>query len=241
MNPPGILIVEDDKKIAAILSDYFKSHGFIVSVLYRGDHVLAFLTGQQPDLILLDLMLPGTDGITLCREIRKFSMIPVIMLTARVEETDILLGLELGADDYIVKPFSPRQVVARVKAVLRRSRENTFIRTIQTGPLSLDLQNREFRIHHTLIKITPNEFGILKILMADPGRVFSRMELVSMVQGYECEGYHRTIDTHIKNLRKKIAGHLPGKEVIHSVYGTGYRFSLDSKNGCLDTAASLPD
>ncbi|MFA5904341.1 MAG: response regulator [Desulfobacula sp.] len=238
MNRPEILIVEDDIKIAAILSDYFKSHDFIVSVLYRGDHVLAFLNGQQPDLILLDLMLPGMDGITLCREIRKFSMVPIIMLTARVEETDILLGLDLGADDYILKPFSPRQVVARAKAVLRRSRDDYAAGTVRTGPFSLNLQNREFRIHQTLIKITPNEFGILKTLMADPGRVFSRMELVARVQGYECEGYHRTIDTHIKNLRKKIAGHLPGKDVIHSIYGTGYRFSLDNNNGCPDTAGS---
>ena len=238
MSPLEILIVEDDIKIAAVLSDYFKSDDFNVVVLYRGDRVLAFLNQQHPDLILLDLMLPGMDGITLCREIRKFSMVPVIMLTARVEETDILLGLDLGADDYICKPFSPRQVVARAKAVLRRCREDTSTRTIQAGPVFLNIRNREVRIHNILIKMTPNEFGILKAMMADPGRVFSRMELVGMVQGYECEGYNRTIDTHIKNLRKKIAGHLPGKDVIHSVYGTGYRFSLDGKNECPDTFKS---
>ena len=227
MTRPDILIVEDEIKIAAVLSDYFKSNDFNVFVLYRGDHVLAFMNQQPLDLILLDLMLPGMDGINICREIRKISVIPIIMLTARVEETDILLGLELGADDYILKPFSPRQVVARVKAVLRRSREDTFARTIRIGPFSLNIQSREVRIHNTLLKITPNEFGILKALMAAQGKVFSRSELVGMVQGYEFEGYNRTIDTHIKNLRKKIAEHLPGKDVIHSVYGTGYRFSLD--------------
>ena len=238
MTRPDILIVEDEIKIAAVLSDYFKSNDFNVFVLYRGDHVLPFMNQQPLDLILLDLMLPGMDGINICREIRKISIIPIIMLTARVEETDILLGLELGADDYILKPFSPREVVARAKAVLRRSREDIFTQTIQTGPFSLNIQSREVRIHNTLLKITPNEYGILKAMMAAQGRVFSRIELVGMVQGYEFEGYNRTIDTHIKNLRKKIAGHLPGKEVIHSVYGTGYRFSIDGKNECLDTVKS---
>ena len=226
MNRPRILIVEDEVKIASVLSDYFESHRFHVSVLYRGDHVLAFMKQQPPDLILLDLMLPGMDGISLCREIRKTSRVPIIMLTARVEETDILLGLDLGADDYICKPFSPRQVVARAKAVLRRSGEDPFPRTLETGPFSLNTQSREVRIHNVLLKITPNEYGILKALMTAQGRVFSRTELVGMVQGYEFEGYNRTIDTHIKNLRKKIAEHLPDKDVIHSVYGTGYRFSL---------------
>ena len=228
LNPPHILIVEDEVKIASLLSDYFLNHQFNVSVLYRGDHVLAFMKQQPPNLILLDLMLPGMDGISLCREIRKTSKIPIIMLTARVEEADILLGLDLGADDYICKPFSPRQVVARAKAVLRRSREDIFTRNIEAGPFSLNTQSREVRIHGTPLKITPNEYGILKALMTAEGRVFSRMELVGMVQGYEFEGYNRTIDTHIKNLRKKIAEHLPDKEVIHSVYGTGYRFSLDT-------------
>jgi two-component system response regulator BaeR len=228
LNYPHILIVEDEVKIASILSDYFLSHHFNASVLYRGDHVLAFMKQQSPDLILLDLMLPGMDGISLCREIRKTSRVPIIMLTARVEEADILLGFDLGADDYICKPFSPRQVIARAKAVLRRSREDIFTRNIETGPFSLDTQSREVRIHGILLKITPNEYGILKALMTAEGRVFSRMELVGMVQGYEFEGYNRTVDTHIKNLRKKIAEHLPDKDVIHSVYGTGYRFSLDT-------------
>lgn len=227
MNRPDILIVEDEIKIASILADYFKSNDFNVFVLYRGDHVLSFMNRQPLDLILLDIMLPGMDGTMVCREIRKTSTIPIIMLTARVQETDLLLGLELGADDYIKKPFSPREVVARAKTVLRRSREDTFARVIRIGPFYLNTQSREVRINDILLKITPNEYGILKAMMTAQGKVFSRSELVGMVQGYEFEGYNRTIDTHIKNLRKKIAGHLPDREVIHSIYGTGYRFSLD--------------
>lgn len=227
MNRPDILIVEDEIKIASILADYFKSNDFNVFVLYRGDHVLSFMNRQPLDLILLDIMLPGMDGTMVCREIRKTSTIPIIMLTARVQETDLLLGLELGADDYIKKPFSPREVVARAKTVLRRSREDTFARMIRIGPFYLNTQSREVRINDILLKITPNEYGILKAMMTAQGKVFSRSELVGMVQGYEFEGYNRTIDTHIKNLRKKIAGHLPDREVIHSIYGTGYRFSLD--------------
>ncbi|MBU1342506.1 MAG: winged helix-turn-helix domain-containing protein, partial [Proteobacteria bacterium] len=178
------------------------------------------------DLILLDIMLPGMDGKKILREIRKFSSIPIIMLTARIEEIDILLGLELGADDYILKPFSPREVVARVKAVLRRTREDINPEKIIIGPFSLSPQCHEVKINDRVLKITPNEFGILKTMVSRPNRVFSRGELVGRVQGYNFDGYNRTIDTHIKNLRKKIAAHLPGTEVIHSVYGTGYKFSL---------------
>jgi two-component system response regulator BaeR len=148
------------------------------------------------------------------------------MLTARIEETDILTGLKLGADDYICKPFSPREVVARVKAVLRRSRNEILTRELVLGPFSLDSQSCEIKINNRLLKITPNEYGILKAMMSMPNKVFSRKELVSKVQGYSFDGYNRTVDTHIKNLRKKIALHLPDMEVIHSVYGMGYKFKL---------------
>ena len=223
-----ILIVEDEEKLAAVLGDYLRQSGFSPFLIADGGSIIPWVREHRPDLILLDLMLPGRDGMEICKEIRTFSAVPIIMVTARIEEIDRLLGLELGADDYICKPFSPRQVVARAKAVLRRSREDIFPRILETGPFSLNIQSREVIIHNTPLKITPNEYGILKALMTAEGRVFSRTELVGMVQGYEFEGYNRTIDAHIKNLRKKIAEHLPDRDVIHSVYGTGYRFSLDT-------------
>jgi len=227
MKKVNILIVEDEIKIAAVLADYFKNNNFNVFILHRGDRVLSLMHEQDLDFILLDIMLPGMDGTKVCREIRKFSSIPIIMLTAMVEEIDVLKGLKLGADDYICKPFSPREVVARVEAVLRRTRNNILIRNIEIGPFSLNTGSREVKINEALLKITPNEYGILTIMMASANRVFSRSELVSRVQGYRFDGYNRTIDTHIKNLRKKIAVHLPKKEVIHSVYGAGYKFSLE--------------
>jgi two-component system, OmpR family, response regulator BaeR len=171
-------------------------------------------------------MLPVMDGMTVCREIRKFCAVPIIMLTARVEEIDRLLGLELGADDYICKPFSPREVVARVKAVLRRTHPEPHATVLTLGPIVLDESKRQVMIHDQELKLTPTEFGLLSLLLAHPNRVFTRSELVNRVQGYEFEGYDRVIDTHIKNLRKKVAMLLADQEIITSVYGIGYKLHL---------------
>lgn len=221
-----ILIVEDEKKIAELLRDYLENDGYAVSWLERGDRVVARVKKDPPELILLDIMLPGTDGVSVCREIRMFSNLPIIMLTAKVEEIDRILGLELGADDYICKPFSPREVVARVKAVLRRSSEKPEEKILHAGPLKLDEGMRQVTVDGEPLQLTPSEYDLLKVMLGRPDRVFSRAELIDLVQGYEFEGYERTIDSHIKNLRKKIGVRLPGRRVIHSVYGVGYKLVI---------------
>ncbi|MFZ5453987.1 MAG: response regulator [Thermodesulfobacteriota bacterium] len=220
-----ILIVEDEEKIALVLRDYLEKAGFRVSWLDRGDKVIPLVKQDVPHLILLDLMLPGKDGLELCRELRTFSQVPIIMLTARVEELERVLGLELGADDYICKPFSPREVVARIKSVLRRTAAPTLKEKLVAGPISLDEQRHQVLIAGQELNLTPSEFGILRVLLAHPHRVFSRGELSAQVQGYNFEGYDRTIDTHIKNLRKKMDAALPGQEIIKTVYGLGYKLN----------------
>jgi two-component system response regulator BaeR len=220
-----ILIVEDEEKIASLLCDYLKAAGFRTSTQNSGDRVIAQIKKDPSDLILLDIMLPGKNGMELCREIRQFSNIPIIMITARVEEIDRLLGLELGADDYICKPFSPREVVARVKAIFRRLHAEPPAHNLIIGSISLDDKTHQVMIDKQVLNLTPNEFGLLKIMMSQPNRVFSRSDLINRVQGYDFEGYDRTIDSHIKNLRKKIAQKLPGQEIISTVYGVGYKFS----------------
>lgn len=219
-----ILIVEDEIKIAELLRDYLKKASYAVSSLHHGDGVISLVKDNPPDLILLDVMLPGKDGMEICRAIRKFSTVPIIMITARVEEIDRLIGLELGADDYICKPFSPREVVARVKAVLRRVHPEPDTKRLTSGPIILNEETHQVTVGEEGLKLTPSEFGLLKIMMTHPGRVFSRNELINKVQGYDFDGYDRTIDTHIKNLRKKISSRLPGQEIICTVYGVGYKF-----------------
>jgi two-component system response regulator BaeR len=225
MTAKHILIVEDEQKIAKLLCDYLQAAGFRASAQNNGERVIAQVKKDPPNLILLDIMLPGKDGMQLCREIRQFSNVPIIMITARVEEIDRLLGLELGADDYICKPFSPREVVARVRAVFRRVHAEPGADHLVVGSISLNAETHQVMINKKVLNLTPSEFGLLKIMMSRPNRVFSRSELISRVQGYEFEGYDRTIDTHIKNLRKKIARRLPGQEVISTVYGIGYTFN----------------
>jgi len=227
MTQQNILIVEDEEKIATLLKDYLEKSGYRTSILDRGDRVLSFVKDRPPDLILLDIMLPGLDGMEVCREIRKFSAVPIIMITAKVEEIDRLLGLEFGADDYICKPFSPREVVARVKAVLRRVSPAPDEKVLSTGAITLNAETHQATVNGQELKLTPSEFKLLKVMMSHPNRVFSRNDLVNLVQGYEFEGYDRTIDTHIKNLRKKIAEVLPHQEIISSIYGEGYRFTAE--------------
>jgi len=226
MRGENILVVEDEQKIADLLKDYLSAEGYQVSCLIRGDEALDQIKRLAPDLILLDLMLPGMDGISVCRETRKFSNVPIIMVTAKVEEVDRLIGLELGADDYICKPFSPREVVARVRAVLRRTHPREPHRCLSVGAITLDEDTRQVTVNGQPVSLTPSEFGLLNVLMISPERVFSRTELLDKVQGYRFEGYDRTIDSHVKNLRKKIAMQLPGRDVIQTIYGVGYKLSV---------------
>ncbi len=220
-----VLIVEDEIKISQVLGAYLERAGYAACCLRRGDEVIPHVKKNPPALVLLDIMLPGMDGMEVCRELRKFSSTPVIMITARVDEIDRLLGLELGADDYICKPFSPREVVARVKAVLRRTRPRQTETQLTVGETFLDEQRHQVLIGGKEVKLTPCEFLLLKALLTHPNRVFSRAELLNLVQGYDFEGYDRTIDTHIKNLRKKVATTAPGLELVSTVYGIGYKFS----------------
>jgi two-component system, OmpR family, response regulator BaeR len=220
-----ILVVEDEIKVAGILQDYLVKAGYRVFCLHRGDPVVSYVRQKQPALILLDLMLPGMDGMEVCREVRKISDVPIIMITARVEEMDRLLGLELGADDYICKPFSPREVVARVKAVLRRVYAPPADKTLVAGEVTLIPETHQVLVGGHELKLTPCEYNLLKTLLSHPNRIFSRHELINIIQGYNFEGYERTIDSHIKNLRKKIVGCLPGKGVISTIYGVGYKLN----------------
>ncbi|MEW5736527.1 MAG: response regulator [Thermodesulfobacteriota bacterium] len=221
-----VLIVEDDRDISALLRDYLVQAGFRVRQIHRGDEAVAEIRAHPPDMVILDVMLPGVDGMTLCREIRGFSNMPVIMVTARVEEIDRLLGLELGADDYVCKPFSPREVVSRVKAVFRRSSPEPRNEKLAAGPILLDVDSHSATVSGADLKLTHSEFALLRALLSQPGRVFTRNELVARVQGYSYEGYDRSIDTHVKNLRKKLAAAAPHLDPIQSVYGVGYKFSL---------------
>ncbi len=223
-----VMVVEDEVKIAGILKDYLVKAGYRVSCLDRGDSVVPHVRQNMPCLILLDIMLPGMDGMEVCREIRKFSDVPIIMITARVEEIDRLLGLELGADDYVCKPFSPREVVARVKAVLRRNSSVQTNKKLEVGEVILVPETHQVLVGGRELKLTPCEYNLLRTLLTHPDRVFSRNELTNVVQGYDFEGYDRTIDSHIKNLRKKIAKCLPGKEIISTIYGMGYKLNPES-------------
>jgi two-component system response regulator BaeR len=223
MSEPYILIVEDEPKIAALLADYLQAMGgYRTRVLDRGDIVLAHVRSEPPDLVLLDLMLPGLDGVEVCKQIRAESDVPIIMVTARVEEIDRLLGLELGADDYVCKPFSPREVVARVKAVLRRAAGAAA----PADRLQIDAEKYLASWGGQRLNLTPVEFALLRTLSAHPGRVFSRDQLMNeMYSDYRVVS-DRAVDTHIKNLRKKLAEAGDGREVIESVYGLGYRYAI---------------
>jgi len=216
-----ILIVEDEPKIASLLQDYLQAQGgYATRVLDRGDTVLASVRHDPPALVLLDLMLPGLDGIEVCKQIRAESALPIIMVTARVEEIDRLLGLELGADDYICKPFSPREVVARVKAVLRRTEFEA------AGKPDLVIDEGRFTASYRgqVLNLTPVEFALLRTLSGQAGRVFSRDQLMNeMYSDYRVVS-DRAVDTHIKNLRRKLQAVGEGEELIESVYGLGYRF-----------------
>jgi two-component system, OmpR family, response regulator BaeR len=233
-----ILIVDDDKKITKLLKDYLEQENFDVSILYSGETVVSYVRTTPIDTILLDLMLPGKDGLTICKEIRSFSRVPILIISAKVDEIDRLLGFELGADDYISKPFSPREVVTRTKAMLRRCYFEPINETLVLGPITIDFDSYITTIGGTTLHLTPEEFGLLKILSSQPDRVFTRSDLISKIQGYDYDGYDRTIDSHIKNLRKKIDVVLPAVEIIETIYGVGYRMSLSLSKQLNITAPS---
>lgn len=225
-----VLVVDDEAQIVRVLRGYLERAGFTVLTAYDGAEALRLARQERPDLIILDLMLPGMDGIDVCRALRKESDVPIIMLTARVEETDRIIGLELGADDYVTKPFSPREVVARVRAVLRRTRpsaDQAGQAVLVVGALRLDEAKRTLTVDGRPVDLTPSEFDILKVMMREPGRVFRREQLLEATQGIAYEGYERTIDTHIKNLRRKIEANPRQPEYLLTVHGVGYKMRED--------------
>ncbi len=222
-----VMIVEDDVQIAALVKDYLVASGYAAEIINNGIDAVAKIRHEVPDFILLDIMLPGKSGIEILKEVRQFSDVPVIMVTARIDEIDRLIGLNAGADDYICKPFSPRELVARVNAVLRRSGKTKEESVIILGDIRLDPTKRLCTVNGSEIVLTPTEFNILKIMMQSPQRIFSRSQLLELAIGYDYEGYDRVVDSHIKNLRKKIAA-LVDREIIAAVYGAGYKF-IDEK------------
>ena len=224
-----ILIIEDEAELVKVLRSYLEKAGYQVLSAYRGDTGLENWKSFKPDLVILDLNLPGMDGLDVARAIRKQNETPIIMVTARVEETDKLIGLELGADDYVTKPYSPREVVARVKTVLRRSnRTQPVSQLIRLADLEIDPAAFSVARSGQQIELTPTEFSLLVVLAEQPGRVFSRLQLLEATQeGAALEGYERTIDAHIKNLRAKIEPNPKKPQYIETVFGVGYRFSKE--------------
>jgi len=220
----NVLVVEDEQKLASLLADYLKVSGFEPVCLDNGSEVVPYVREHKPDLILLDLMLPGRNGMEVCKDIRTFSRVPIIMVTARIEEIDRLLGLELGADDYICKPFSPREVVARVKAVLRRTHDG---QTIQARGLILDEYGYKAILNGHDLELTAVEFKLLQFLVDNPGRIYGRQQLMNKIYPDERNVSDRTIDSHIKKLRRKIETLDPEAKFIQSVYSVGYKFESE--------------
>ena len=220
-----ILIIEDEPKLASLMSDYLEQSGFATHILTNGLDATPWVKNNTPSLVILDLMLPHKDGMEVCKEIRQFSNVPIIMATARIEEIDRLLGLELGADDYVCKPFSYREIVARVKAILRRTETPISTQTSSNNQtLQLNKETYQAHIHGNLLDLTLIEFNLLAVLAETPGRIYQREQLMGAIyQEYRVVS-DRTIDSHIKKLRKKIKSAFPEGELIHSVYGLGYKY-----------------
>jgi two-component system response regulator BaeR len=220
-----ILVVEDETDLAQILVDYLKRDGFDVSAIADGQEAMTELRRAPPDLLLLDLMLPGMDGLSILRELRKTSLLPVILVTAKVEEIDRLIGLELGADDYVCKPYSPREVVARVKTVLRRTQPVPAAAPAPGGSkIDIDTAAWQASVNGKRLDLTPKEYQLLQVLAAKPGRVFSRGQLLDAIYDDNLDVSERAVDSHMKNLRKKLGQALPDAEPIRSIYGVGFVF-----------------
>ncbi|MBN1889029.1 MAG: response regulator transcription factor [Thermoflexales bacterium] len=226
MSNAKVLVVDDDKKIVDLISLYLKKDGYQVLPAYDGQQAIELARSRQPDLVILDLMLPKLDGMDVCSILRAESPVPIIMLTARTTEDDKLAGLDLGADDYVTKPFSPRELMARVRAVLRRAAQNeeTEAADFRFGDLVLSFRRHELRAGGQVVDLTPTEFRLLELLARQPGRAFSRLELLEQVFGYNYEGLERTVDVHVMNLRKKIEPEPGRPRYVVTVKGLGYRF-----------------
>ena len=225
----SVLLVDDDPKIAKLLQSYFEKEDFAVFTALDGIAALQLFRDKKPDILVLDLMLPGMNGLDVCRQIRRENETPILMLTARDEETDRLIGLELGADDYVSKPFSPREVVARAKAILRRSRKAADKKEpFKIGKFTVDTAGYTVAANGTPFDLTPTEYKIFELLATHAGQVFTRLQMVEQVQGIAFEGYERTIDAHVKNLRRKIGDNPKDPRIIQTVYGVGYKFAGDA-------------
>ena len=223
-----ILVVDDEKRLVDLVEQYLAQEGYRVVTANNGKEALEVARQSQPDLIVLDLMMPEMDGYEFMRVRRAENNTPIIMLTARVEDEDKIIGLELGADDYVTKPFRPRELVARVRAVLRRAGESEpAAKVLKAAGIVLDREGRTVKVDTRFLDLTPSEFDILAALMSAPGRVYSRLDLLDIIQGVRYEGYERTIDTHIKNLRAKIESDSRDPRYIETVYGVGYRFARE--------------
>ncbi|MEP0804392.1 MAG: response regulator transcription factor [Chloroflexota bacterium] len=220
-----ILVVDDEKRLVSLVESYLTQEGYRVVTAYNGVEALAVAQKEKPDLIILDVMMPEMDGYEFMRRHRAESNTPIILLTARVDDEEKVIGLEVGADDYITKPFRPRELMARVKAVLRRAGEREpTAKVLKAADIVLDRDSRTVKVGERFVDLTPSEFDILTALMSYPGRVYSRLDLLDIIQGVRYEGYERTIDTHIKNLRGKIEDDPRAPKYIETVYGVGYRF-----------------
>jgi DNA-binding response OmpR family regulator len=222
-----ILVVEDEMEIARVVRDYLLDAGYQVTVTGTGEAALANARGSRPDLVVLDLGLPGVDGLDVARELSATSRVPIVMLTARGDETDRIVGLELGADDYVVKPFSPKELVARVRAVLRRTTNEAMLRErpIRAADVEIDPQRMRVTVSGRLVDLTPTEFQLLSALAREPGRVFTRGQLLDAIHGVAIESYERAIDAHVKNVRKKIEPDPRAPQYLLTVHGVGYRFA----------------
>ena len=223
-----VMIVDDEKRLVSLVESYLTQEGYRVVSANDGAQALPIASHEKPDLIILDIMMPEMDGYEFMREHRKEQDTPIILLTARVDDDERVIGLELGADDYITKPFRPRELVARVRAVLRRAgKTEPQAQVLQVADITLDRETRTVTVADRSVDLTPSEFDLLAALMTSPGRVFSRLDLLDILQGIRYEGYERTIDTHIKNLRAKIESDSRSPRYIETVYGVGYRFTRE--------------
>ena len=223
-----ILVVDDEAKIVKLVRSYLEQAGYTVVEANDGQTALIQARREKPDLVVLDLGLPGIDGLDVARTLRRERDTPIIMLTARVEDTDRIVGLELGADDYVTKPFNPRELVARVRAVLRRTGGGTAApEMLRAGDLVLDISGHAATLEDRPLDLTPTEFDLLSVLLQNPGRVFTRLELLERVQGYAYEGYERTIDAHVKNLRAKLGEDPRHPRYVQTVFGVGYKLGAD--------------